>query len=170
MYVRRTHDNDRHCQHRQHRHRQHPVVIVVVIAILIVLTALELLENQRTMDSTWWLHGAPLGPRLALCTYVSARAFVHRDGMSTADNRWNFRGSAYAGFTETLRGAYGNGRLRKHILGKPPQLFSYTIFMFIPGPSKYPQIGAYGPKLRVFRVFRVDGGSRYLYALIIYNL
>ena len=28
------------------------------------------------------------------------------------------------------------------------------LLSILPGPSKYPQIGVYGPKLRVFRVFR----------------
>ena len=32
----------------------------------------------------------------------------------------------------------------------------------LPGPSKYPQIGVKGPKLRVVRVYwRAEGGSRY---------
>ena len=30
----------------------------------------------------------------------------------------------------------------------------FKLKVYTPGPSKYPQIGVYGPKLRVFRVFR----------------
>ena len=63
----------------------------------------------------------------------------------------------YMGPQASRRGIFRNHSLRLLFIGFPRSIMDCRQ----PGPSKYPQIGVRGPKLRVFRVEkRVDGGSR----------